>query len=121
MRHWNILDSEESGNNKKDEAPTEPHTVEDTVKAEEPAVTDDTEKSAKSNDEKSTETKSADENEPNKDKMEEKSSAVETTDDANCDNIPDKDESVPDVQLNEGNWNCVIMKAGDMYLLVPKV
>ena len=119
MRHLNILDSEESGNNKKDEAPTESHTVEDTVKAEETAVTDDTEKSAKSNDEKSTETKSADENEPNKDKME--GSAVETTDDANCDNIPDKDESVPDVQLIEGNWNCIIREAGDMYLLVPKV
>ena len=119
MRHLNILDSEESGNNKKDEAPTEPHTVEDTVKAEETAVSDDTEKSAKSNDEKSTETKSADENDTTKDKME--GSAVETTDDANCDNMPDKDESVPDVQLNEGNWNCIIREAGDMYLLVPKV
>ena len=57
MRHWNILDSEESGNNKKDEGPTERHRVDDSVKAEETAVSDDTEKSSKSNDEKSTENK----------------------------------------------------------------
>ncbi len=35
--------------------------------------------------------------------MEEKSDAAETTDDANCDNNPGKDEFVPDVLQNKGN------------------